>query len=266
MSATSKEASQDERCVLFLSRSSHTPIPELEELTISSWTDPGVVRRYLDDVQPGIPYGTDQIHVMLALIQHVRTHPNRVVDLGCGDGFVARVVLEQFPTAHVTLIDHSPQMISVAHRAMAKYHGRYEVRLGDLLEPLDQYIPLNSADCIVSRYAIHHLPNKRKYSLYEDIHRLLVPGGLFVNIEHVASATPMLERLSDSFFIDEIASSTGKPRDQVEREFLMRPDKADNILENVGRQLGWLNTIGFESVDCYFKCMELAVFGGVKPA
>ncbi len=177
---------------------------------------------------------------------------------------MARVLLQQFPTAHATLIDHSSPMISQAQQAMVTYPGRYKVHLRDLLEPLDTFIPLNTADCIVSRYAIHHLPNERKYSLYEEIHRVLVPGGLFINIEHVASATPMLERLSDSLFIDTLASSTGKPRDQVEREFLTRADKADNRLESVGRQMEWLNAIGFESVDCYFKWMELAVFGGVK--
>ncbi len=53
---------------------------------MSSWKKPEVVRRYLDDVQSGIPYGTDQLHVMLVLIQHVRPHPKVVVDLGCGDG------------------------------------------------------------------------------------------------------------------------------------------------------------------------------------
>ena len=38
----------------------------------------------------------------------------------------------------------------------------------------------------------------------------------------------------------------------------------DNLLERVDVQLNWLKEIGFNHVDCYFKWMELAVFGGVK--
>lgn len=40
----------------------------------------------------------------------------------------------------------------------------------------------------------------------------------------------------------------------------------DNRLERVDVQLNWLEEIGFNHVDCYFKWMELAVFGGVKQA
>ena len=46
---------------------------------------------------------------------------------------------------------------------------------------------------------------------------------------------------------------------------MTRPDKADNILERVEEQVKWLREIGFDHADCYFKFLELAVFGGVKP-
>jgi hypothetical protein len=51
----------------------------------------------------------------------------------------------------------------------------------------------------------------------------------------------------------------------VEAEYCGRPDKADNILERVEVQVEWLREIGFLHADCYFKWLELAVFGGVKP-
>ncbi len=41
-------------------------------------------------------------------------------------------------------------------------------------------------------------------------------------------------------------------------------DKADNILAPAEEQVGWLREIGFLHADCYFKWLELAVFGGVK--
>lgn len=100
--------------------------------------------------------------------------------------------------------------------------------------------------------------------MYSEIFDLLAPGGIFINIEHVASVTPNIEKLHDEFFIDHIASYNNKDRSTVSIEYYSRPDKMDNILERVDVQLNWLEEIGFNHVDCYFKWMELAVFGGVK--
>jgi hypothetical protein len=100
--------------------------------------------------------------------------------------------------------------------------------------------------------------------LYSSIYNLLSDGGIFINIEHVASATIEIETLHNELFIDHLASQNNRNRNEVSREYYNRPDKEDNILEKVEIQVGWLREIGFKHVDCYFKWMELAVFGGVK--
>ena len=116
----------------------------------------------------------------------------------------------------------------------------------------------------ISGFAIHHLPGARKRSPYEEINRLLAPGGMFVNLEHLASVTPGLESLFDVLYVDNQARATCKLREQVERDYFNRPDKADNQLAPVETQLAWLRDVGFGHVDCYFKWLELALFGGVK--
>ena len=179
----------------------------------SSWKDAEVARRFLDERRRAIPLGDEQVTILLRMARHFVPQPGRVADLGCGDGFLARAVLSEFPTAHALLIDHSEPMLRRAHEAMAPFSGRFEIRHGDLSDPLPPQIG-GPFDLIVSGYAIHHLPTARKRALYEEVFGLLAPGGLFVNAEHVASATPELEAVFDGAYIDHNVAVTGRETGQ----------------------------------------------------
>ena len=238
----------------------------MTEAAGSIWKDVEVARRFLDERRRAIPQGGEQVAMLLRLARRFVPQAVRVADLGCGDGFLARAVLSEFPAAHAALIDHSEPMLRRAEEAMAPFSGRFEIRRGDLAAPLPPQVGDLPFDLIVSGFAIHHLPTARKRALYGEVFGLLAPGGLFVNVEHVASPTPELGAVHDDAYIDHIAAVTGRERSEVAREYHGRPDKADNNLDPVGVQVGWLPEIGFEHAECYFKWLELAVFGGVKPA
>ena len=147
---------------------------------------------------------------------------------------------------------------------MRAFSNRCEIILGDFSESIKKYAEPNSIDCIVSGFAIHHLPHEKKKQLYKEIYHLLAEGGIFINIEHTASVSPEIERLYDELFIDHLSTHNKKDRKIVAVEYFNRPDKEDNILEGVDVQVNWLREIGFKHADCYFKWLELSVFGGVK--
>jgi len=50
--------------------------------------------------------------------------------------------------------------------------------------------------------------------------------------------------------------------DDTERAYRNRQGADTNILAPVEDQCAWLRAIGFVDVDCSFKALELAVFGG----
>ncbi len=49
-----------------------------------------------------------------------------------------------------------------------------------------------------------------------------------------------------------------------EAESKNRHDQWANVLTPVEPQLRWLREAGFSDVDCYWRCFELAIFGGYK--
>jgi len=224
-----------------------------------AWTLSENSDKYIKEFAGNIPYGSDQVEVILQIIKHLYGNPRSFLDLGCGNGFVAKIMLNEFANSKATLIDISSNMIEQAKMELADKECNYFQM--SLEVPLTEYIS-EPFDCIVSRFAIHHLPNDRKKELYGEIHNLLTPGGIFVNIEHVQSSTLAISAKYQELLINHLSSKLNQDRAEFEANFTKRPN--DNILERVELQTGWLEEIGFENVDCYFKWYELAVFGGSK--
>ncbi|WP_235848500.1 class I SAM-dependent methyltransferase [Litchfieldia alkalitelluris] len=230
----------------------------------TNWQRQDVTQHYLEKVRGGIPFGAEQAKIMLQVVNHFMPNPKKIMDLGCGNGFLAEILLKTYSNASAILLDHSEPMIQAAVKYMSEYSNRCEIIYGDFSRSIKDFAEPNSIDCIVSGFAIHHLTHDRKQELYKDIYNLLAPGGIFINVEHTASASPEIEKLYDELFIEHLSIHNNRDRQEVANDYFSRPDMNDNILERVDIQVNWLREIGFKHSDCYFKWMELAVFGGVK--
>ena len=165
-------------------------------------------------------------------------------------------------------------MLNAAEKRLAEYENVTLINADygqhDWQKNLQSPISSLQFDVIVSGYSIHHQPDERKRELYAELYDLLRPGGIFINMEHVASQSAWGERLYDELFMDAIYSyqqQQGNPqtRAEIADSFNNRPDKEANILAPVETQCDWLRDIGFKRVDCYQKLFELAVFGGTRP-
>jgi len=231
------------------------------------WQRADVVDRFVHETRAGVPYGSDQVDVMLRVLAAGRA-VDRFLDLGCGSGVLAAALLDRYPLAQGTLIDFSEPMLKEARLNLADHAHRVRYQAADLSDSSWPHILGGTADfdAVVSGYAIHHLANARKVELYREILPLLRDGGQFVNVEHVASPTSWIESISDGLFVDSLFMSQprepSKSHAQIADEFAGRPDKAANILASVEEQCRWLRDLGYTDVDCYFKVFELAVFGG----
>jgi ubiquinone/menaquinone biosynthesis C-methylase UbiE len=240
-------------------------------VTDKVWKLPAIVNRYLS-YRAAIPMAQEQIGVMMSILKSREQPVETFLDLGCGDGILGATLLGEYPTARGVFVDFSEPMLEQAREQLSDYQDKIAFENLDYGDPawmkrVQAYAPF---DAIVSGYSIHHQPDSRKHQVYEEIFQLLEPGGWFINIEHVSSASQLNIDLFESHYVAArfaIEQSEGGSRtfDQLAEEYKNRPDKAANILAHTETQCDWLAEIGYEEVDCYFRIYELAVFGGRRP-
>jgi ubiquinone/menaquinone biosynthesis C-methylase UbiE len=217
----------------------------------------------------GIPFVDVQFDLIARLLHAHGSTPTSILDLGCGDGIAAQAMIDRFPVQRAVLVDFSPPMLSLAEKRFHACSTDVLTIDGDLLA--SDWLPTVTTsapyDLVISRYAIHHLPHPRKFSLYAEVFELLRPGGWFINLEHVQSVNDRYQRAFEDLLIDGIhrVAIDQRTRDDVERAFHQRQDAETNILAPAELQCGWLREIGFVDVDCLFKALELAVIAGRRP-
>ena len=235
---------------------------------------PDFVAKFLQNVRGAIPLDIEQIEIMLQLITAARGEQIATfLDLGCGDGVLSSAILDEHPNARGVLVDFAEPMLEAARRQLHTHVHRVEFLQADFHDPgwARRVAPHAPLDVIVSGFAIHHLPDARKRELYRELFELLSPEGIFINIEHVSSATRWTESIWDDYMIDaifgkELKASRGKTRAEVAREYYSRAAGDANIPAPLEVQCDWLRDIGFENVECYLKVLELALFGGQRPS
>ncbi len=194
------------------------------------WANPERVSEYLSreiphrDVAEGM------------LLEALPERVGRVLDLGTGDGRLLALVCGRHIGVAGVGIDTSRPMLARAHE---RFGAGTQVKLAvhDLNEPLTASAPF---DVVVSGLAIHHLRDERKRALFVEIHELLVPGGVFANLDLVRSASPQLH-------------------ERFRRDIGRVEDDPEDRLAGLCEQLAWLKDVGFDEVDCHFKWQELAL-------
>jgi SAM-dependent methyltransferase len=240
-------------------------------VTDEVWKLPAIVNRYLS-YRAAIPLAQEQIGVMMSILKSREQPVESFLDLGCGDGILGAAVLGEYPSARGVFVDFSEPMLDQARDGLKGYTGQLafeNLDYGDIAW-VNRMQPHGPFDAIVSGYSIHHQPDTRKLEVYEEIFSLLKPGGWFINIEHVSSASKLNIDLFEHHYVSarhaiEKQNAGTHTFEQLAEEYKNRPDKAANILAPVELQCDWLREIGYEEVDCYFRIFELAVFGGRRP-
>jgi SAM-dependent methyltransferase len=187
----------------------------------------------------GIPHRNEGEATLLELLP---AGARRILDLGTGAGRLVTLVKGMHPSAKFVAVDFLPTMLEAVRAA---FGGDTDVKV--IQHDFDEKLPsMGLFDAAISSFAVHHVVDERKRTIYEEVFELLERGGLFCNLEHVSWPTPRVH----AKFLEAIGWPDEDP---------------SNKLLDLETQLRWMREIGFQDVDCYWKWRELALFAGWKP-
>ncbi len=204
---------------------------------VNLWRSQDHVRDYLERAD-SISHRTEGESALLELIS---PSVRRVLDLGTGDGRLLGLVKRECPDIEAVAVDFSPAMLEAVRKRFAA-----DSSVSVVEHNFDQPLPsLGRFDAVISSFAIHHVVHERKRALYAEVFGLLNKGGVFCNLEHVASPSPRLHEE----FLDRIG-------------FTVETEDPSNKLLDLETQLQWLREIGFVDADCLWKWRELALLAG----
>lgn len=95
-----------------------------------------------------------------------------VLDLGCGTATLTILIKKTCPEAEVTGLDGDPKILEIARSKV----GELDITL-DRGMAFELPYPDGSFDRVVSSLVIHHLTRENKMRTFQEIFRVLRPGG-----------------------------------------------------------------------------------------
>jgi ubiquinone/menaquinone biosynthesis C-methylase UbiE len=96
------------------------------------------------------------------------------LEVGCGRGVGAEIILDVFGAERVDAFDLDPHMVERARRRLARRAERVRLWTGDVTHILAGE---NTYDAVFDFGIIHHVPNWRE--ALSEVHRVLKPRGRF---------------------------------------------------------------------------------------
>ena len=157
---------------------------------MEDWRDPALAREWEASAET-LATRAGQLDILVALVRDA-ARGGVVVDLGVGSGLVAERVLEEVPTARLVGIDFSPPMLALAERRLARFGKRVSLVEHDLAEIDALQLSDERYTAAISVQALHNVADDVKRRTIAWVSRTLAPAGLFVLVDRVAVASPVL--------------------------------------------------------------------------
>ena len=142
---------------------------------------------------PKLYYAGQEARVLATMVRDVvrAQPPQRIIDLGCGDGKLIAAIAAALPDATITGFDLSPFLLERAAELTKPFRDR--VRLIHRNIAGMTFAPA-SADLIVATHFLGHIPPEEADAVARAALRALAPGARLATIDHAWHPLPLQKR------------------------------------------------------------------------
>jgi tRNA (cmo5U34)-methyltransferase len=231
------------------------------------WASDMYVEEWVTRQQAEDPARAQRFQFMCDLLPFPTDATVTILDVGAGSGPVSKFILDQCANATCIAQDGSAPMLQRAQQIMAGYGVRFTPYQSDLFA--QHWLPrqFGPFDAAVSASCLHNLRDFTRISaIYCDIRAHLKPGGVFLNLDLLNAPTPELQQ-----HYARVAAARrqrdGAPRADIDAMLQRARPTPTHVSTNVfpanlDQHLAALKSAGFTEVDCFWKDLQRALFGG----
>jgi SAM-dependent methyltransferase len=232
----------------------------MSDKNFSSQWDEEISRQYLDYGRYFVPGREQQLSIMVELLKGL-PQASQVLELCCGDGLLAEMLLDAYPEIDYWGLDGSALMLEQATKRLSRFGERVLLGRFDLADCAWRRIE-KPVQAVVSSLAIHHLDGPEKQKLFRDVYDMLADGGAFIVADIVEPATSIGRNIAADN-LDEAVRQRSIELDgsTAALDFFLKegwntyrffdPDDIDHP-SPLYDQLKWLEGAGFKDIDVHF--------------
>ena len=145
------------------------------------WHDAAVAERWDRRHLDGNPVRGDHLAMLADLLDEIA--PATLLDLGCGSGIVADLLLERMPDVALVGVDSSQPMLELGRRRLERFAGRAALMEADL--GADDLALGGPFDAAIAVQSLHHLETGQLAGLLRRARAALAPAGWLLVVDRV---------------------------------------------------------------------------------
>lgn len=227
-----------------------------------AWHDPAFAQEWDETTDIGNPTRSEQLDIILSLMERLHRPGGVVLDLGVGSGQLEERLLRRVPDIRMVGVDSSAAMLQIARRRLASAGDRVHFVEGDFTEIEGLTLPYGPYQMAVSVQALHHVPRGGKQDLFRQLFRLLEPKAVLILMDRVAIRMDGMRDVYKALW-ERLEQRTEAKSGWSGDYFLDRLRTKDDFPDSVETHLALLEQAGFVAA-CVHLHLDRAVLVGVR--